>query len=349
MAKKEKVEIEERPYFYTGSDVIDLVVGGGKMGFPAGKIINIVGDKSAGKSFLCCEIIAAAKHKYKDSFVWAYDDAESGFSFNTEKLYGFEIMSEDIDKRFKSKTVEDMSCNVRKFLKSISPDQVGIYVLDSLDGLSSEELEDRADKRQKAFEKDEEFSEGSYQMASAKFLSQEFFRTCTDDIQDKNCLFIVVSQLRENVGAGLYAPKFKRAGGKAMDFYCHTVLWLTTLEKIEKKGRAIGVVINAETKKSKTARPFREGTCTVLFDYGIDNIGSNLDFLFDLRGKRGELLKSAKAIEWNEGMEPMTRDELITYIETNKLRKELRQRVIDKWDAIEAEIAVKRPGKYEDE
>ena len=346
MAKTEKpVNAEIR--YPTGCDLLDLVVGGekGKLGYPSGKIINVVGDKSSGKTFLAFELIAAAHYTHKDNFRWVYDDCESGASINSKNLYGFDIIPDDPELAVRSRTVEDMSCNVRKFIRSLKKDEFGIYVVDSLDGLSSEELEEMAEERQNAFEKDKDFTKGSYQMGAAKFLSQEFFRTLTAEVEDKNCLIVLISQLRDNVGAGLYAPKSKRAGGRALDFYAHTVLWLTTLEKIEKKDRIIGVVINAETKKSKTPRPFRDCIFSILFDYGVDSIGSNLDFLYDLRGKRGDLLKAAKAVEWDKDT-ILDRDALIKYIEHSRLQDELRKRVLDKWEAIEDDIKVDRSSKY---
>ena len=84
-------------YFKTGCKLIDLVVGGAKgvYGFPAGKFINIVGDKSAGKTFLSNEIIANTYHTMGDKFKWIYDDCESGYSFNSVEMYGFEIINEN--------------------------------------------------------------------------------------------------------------------------------------------------------------------------------------------------------------------------------------------------------------
>ena len=57
-------------YARTGCTLIDLTVGGGQLGFPYGKIINLVGDKSSGKTFLKNEIIAWNKHHYKKQFNW---------------------------------------------------------------------------------------------------------------------------------------------------------------------------------------------------------------------------------------------------------------------------------------
>ena len=74
--------------------MFDLVTGGNKnvFGVPAGRFINIVGDKSAGKTFLSNEFIAWAYHNLGKDFKWVYDDCESGYSFDTQSLYGFDIM-----------------------------------------------------------------------------------------------------------------------------------------------------------------------------------------------------------------------------------------------------------------
>ena len=110
---------------------IDLVVGGGVVeGLESGRILNIVGDKSTGKSFLAGEIIANAYNRYKDRFKWFYDNCELGFTFDTKSLYGIDIIP-DYDSR--SQTVEELYCNYRMFLESISGDDVGISVVDSLE------------------------------------------------------------------------------------------------------------------------------------------------------------------------------------------------------------------------
>ncbi len=90
----------------SGSDIFDLALGGG---FPIGKIINIVGDNSTGKTLLSCELIARAKQEYGDKLKWYYDDAETGFSFDTKEMYGFEIMKEECTPSY---TVEDFDLNL---------------------------------------------------------------------------------------------------------------------------------------------------------------------------------------------------------------------------------------------
>lgn len=292
--------MKETIYFRTGCEVLDKLLGGNKdvFGVPAGKFINIVGDKSAGKTFLSNEFIAWAKYNLGKKFKWCYDDCESGYSFNTEELYGFEIMPATIEDRVHSENVEDAFCNINNFTESLKKDEFGIYVLDSLDGLTSYEQDERAEERLKAFADGKQLTKGTYGMGKQKYLSQEFFPQLCSIIEKKNVLVIIISQIRENVDMFSF-EKFSRSGGKAMDFYAHTVLWLATVKKILKKETPVGIVVKAKTTKSKTPRPFRECFFSFLYDYGLDSIGTNVDYLFDLRTDKGELNKKAAAIQWN--------------------------------------------------
>jgi RecA/RadA recombinase len=314
MLEKNKVEKKEMR-FRTGSCLLDVLVGGGAgLGYPAGKIINIVGDKSSGKTFLACELLAAAYHRFNKKLKWVYDDCESGFGFDTQKLYGFDIMTEGVKK---SSTVEDLYSNIRNFLESLKTDsgEIGVYVVDSLDGLTSEEGEARGDARYKAFIEGKEFKKGSYQMGKAKFLSQEFFPGIAGLIEEKKALLVVISQVRENIDPMSF-EKYVRAGGKAMDFYCHTVLWLANINKIKRKDRAVGIVIKAKLTKSKTPRPYRDILVSTLFDYGVDDIGSSVDFLFEYRTETGLLSKEKMAV-WS-GSE-LNVENIKSFLEKNKL------------------------------
>lgn len=298
--KNMETKKEKRIFFRTGCIVLDKLIGGKKdqFGVPVGRFINIVGDKSAGKTFLSNEFIAWAHYEFGKKFKWCYDDCESGYSFDTESLYGFEIMPEEKEERVHSENVEDAFCNISNFANSLKKDEFGIYVLDSLDGLTSQEQDDRAEERKKLFKEGKKLEKGTYAMGKQKFLSQEFFPQLCDEIEEKNVLVIIISQIRENVDPMSF-EKYSRAGGKAMDFYAHTVLWLATAKKILKKETPVGVVVKAKTTKSKTPRPYRERFFTFLYDYGLDNIGTSIDYLFDLRTLTGELNKKSNAIKWD--------------------------------------------------
>ena len=306
----------EEVRFLTGCKLLDMVVGGSKgvYGFPSGKFINIVGDKSAGKTFLSNEIIAWAYYNMdRKKFRWVYDDCESGYSFDTMTMYGFDIMPEE---PVHSTTVEEAFCNITNFCDSLKKDQFGIYVLDSLDGLTSSEQDERAEERLKAFNNDKTYDKGSYGMGKQKYLSQEFFPQLCSNIQDKNVLVIIISQVRENVDMFSF-EKFTRSGGKAMDFYAHTVLWLATCQKIMKRDRSVGVVVKAKVTKSKTPRPFRDCFFSFLYDYGLDGIGTSVDYLYDLRTPKGDLTTKAKALQWGET--DLDFDKLKKFLDDNDL------------------------------
>ena len=148
-------------------------------------------------------------------------------------MYGFEIMPEN---PIHSKTVEEAFCNISDFAGKLKGDQFGIYVLDSLDGLTSQEQDERADERLKAFHAEKTFDKGTYGMGKQKYLSQEFFPQLCSIIEDKNVLVIIISQIRENIDMFSF-EKYSRSGGKAMDFYAHSVIWLATAKYITKKDK----------------------------------------------------------------------------------------------------------------
>ena len=154
-------------YFQTGLTLLDMVVGGAPNvhGYPVGKFINIVGDKSSGKTFISLEMIANAYHRFdKKKFRWIYDDCESGYSFDSKAMYGFDILQSGIT----STTVEEAFVNIHNFAESLKEDQFGIYVLDSLDGLTSDEQDGQAEARIKAAKAGKEYDKGSYQMGKPK-------------------------------------------------------------------------------------------------------------------------------------------------------------------------------------
>ena len=259
------------------------------MGFASGKIVNIYGEAGAGKTFFACELIAAAHRQYKDKFKWIYDDAERGFSFDGVSMWGVDIIP---DGTIRSNTVEELYYNVRKFLRGLSKDECGIYVVDSLDALSNDDNEAIAEERMKAGDRGVSYDKGSYGMSAQKFLSQEFFRKIAGELDEHNSLLVFVSQLRDNVNAGLYAEKRRKSGGSALDFYCDTIVHLRTKEKFTKGPLTIGVCVEASLTKSKTARPFRKALVNILFDYGIDDISSNIDYVYELKSSEtGKLLK----------------------------------------------------------
>ena len=322
--------VRETVYFQTGVKLIDMITGGAKgvYGFPAGRIVNICGDKSSGKTFICNEVIANAHYKYGEKFKWMYADCERGYSFDTQTLYGFDIHTPESDA---PENVEEAYYCIRKFAESLKKDEYGVYVLDSLDALTSDEQDKRADERVAAMEKGKDFDKGTFGMGKAKYLSQEFFPQLCKVLEDKNILLIIVSQIRDNTDMFSF-EKYSRSGGKALDFYCHMVIWLATAKKMtyeEGEQKAIiGGTNKIKVTKGKVPRPFREGFYTFRFDFGIDNVETGLDFLFDIRTKTGDIsAPAAKLCEWekDDSKKPMNPPDVRQWLIDNKWYEDYRK------------------------
>lgn len=302
-------------YYPTGCTGLDLVLGGNKgcMGFRAGVMIGIEATKGGGKSFLATETIATNAHAAKRNgtkFEWDYIDKERRNRFDAQTMYGMQVT--DLSTQ-PPETIEELDAHIGLWLKK--SDNPGICVVDSLDAFSNLEVEARADTRMKDYEANKDFKkEGTFGMATQKFLSGEFFRTKMDDLARSGKTIITLHQMRANTDAGMFGKKEKHVGGYALDHWLDTMLSLKVVRKIVTGDKALGTerhignVVMGDTKfKATCARPGRSFMFVLLFEYGIDNIGSNIDYLFDLRpwsgANIGELSSAANSIRWN-GTEP---------------------------------------------
>lgn len=381
--ENKQIKLKERAM--SGSTLMDIVHGGKKntMGFEFGTIVNIVGDKGSSKTFLATEIVATNLKKYKNRLKYNYDDKENGNTIDTVSLFGFDINK---NKNLLSKTVEELYTNILKFVKSLKDDDLGIYIIDSLDSLTSQATLDRGEERVKAAENDKDYKQGTYNLEKQAFLAQEFFPQITTAIEDSNCLLIIVSQTREKIGI-TFGSNIYRTGGKGLDFYCSYITWLSEIEKLEVathgERRVIGTRVKVRNKKIRAPRPFRECYYTLLFDYGLDDLQSNIDYLFNCLTDLGkDKTKAELKIQWkietpdlqtlqalsdnyivkknNKRIEAKDVTDLenievfqlfsnkkifIEFIEKNNLENDIRQMVIDKWESIEDSIKTVRKSK----
>lgn len=358
----------------TGVDLLDLVAGAGRgLGFESGLLVNFPGQSSGGKTFICCEVIAQARKFWGDKLKWIYDDCESGFTFDTKKLYGFDIMPYNSKERTRSETIEDAFGNIMTFLRGLKEGELGIYVLDSLDGLPDEAGDERAEARLSAHAKGKEFKEGTYAMSKPKFLSSEMFPKMQGEVEKYHALVIITSQLRDNVGGGNYGPKDRVSGGRALYYASHIQLWTQKIDDIISAGRPIGNMLKIWTKKAKGPRPYRQCFVPLYFDYGLDNIAANVDFFYDLRTEGGDLISavknetkkdgdeeeedegptlrkkraSKKKVEytWNDEVIAQTREEAIRYFDHDKRSRQLSVAVLDKWEEAEKKAAAPLEGR----
>jgi len=296
----------------TGCHLLDLYFGGGRgLGIPYGIAINLCGDSGSGKSMLGNEMIAAEYHHRKDNFDWQYEDGENGNNFDTTELYGVDIMGKNLLLKHTKKlpirpqTVEDMDARLSIFLEQLPKKHFGIYFVDSLDSLTDNDKLKRSEGRKKEYEEGKTFDEGTFGMASAKFLSQEFFRNQTAKLQGRKVILGIVSQVREVIGATKYQKKLKTSGGKAKKHWMDMEVWFTPIKKLKNEGSELvnGIYVEITGVKSRDGRMERRVRFLYYTDFGIDDVGTSLTFLYDLRSKdEGKFRKTvAKNIPWNPG------------------------------------------------
>lgn len=309
--------------FTTGCTLLDLNVGGGQgMGWKGGTLINVVAVEGGGKTQLTAESIAHNFHEKRGQGFWhKFIDREHRFSFDTDSMFGMTVCDRS---EWVPDTIEELDGYLSKLLAQAKAP--GMIVVDSLDAFSTEETEARADKRMEQVDAGEDIKQdGSYTVTTGtpKFLSESLRITMADAAKSQTAV-ILLSQVRTKLGAMQFdSNKFNRNGGKALDHWCDTILWLkpihdlTVGSKDDGSFRKVGAVVKAWTTKASTPRPYRECIYSILFDYGIDNIGSNVDFLFNLRDPKTGALRDPDSkkygvakdttkealISWREGAE----------------------------------------------
>ncbi len=282
-------------FIKSGCTLLDCVLGGG---YPLGRVVNIVGDRSSGKTLLAIEAFANFANQYPDGKMF-YHEAEAAFDIDYAEALGMPV---DAVTFIEDDTVEAFFTNLENIIKEFGNSETQVlYVLDSLDALTDEA------------EKERKINDGSYAMTKQKKMS-EIFRRLIGDIKHTNICLFIISQVRDNIGVA-FGEKFKRSGGKALDFYASQVLWLSETQKIKKtvKGieRPYGVNIKAKCKKNKISLPYRECEFPILFGYGIDDYTANINFLSKVKGSFDELgITDVKKID-KTAMQDIIRDHVI--------------------------------------
>lgn len=257
----------------TGCSVLDAVLGGG---YVLGRVANLVGDKSSGKTLLAIEACANFAHQYPDGYI-RYAEAEAAFDIPYAAALGMPV--ERVDFAEELFTIEDLFEDLERIVDDPKlQKRPCLYIVDSLDALSS-----RAELKLK-------IDEGSYNMAKQKKLG-ELFRRLVQKLETSRLLLIVISQIRDKIGVTFGETK-TRSGGKSLDFYSSQVLWLSEIEKtkrvIDKVERITGVRVRARCKKNKIGLPFRECEFPILFGYGVDDLTAAAEWLLEVN--RGEAL-----------------------------------------------------------
>jgi len=363
MAKKEtdqikqaaKKEIKEEPveFITTGSTILNLA-GSGKGingGWARGHIVNIVGDGSSGKTILALETAAHDFYKIrkKESKIFApvkdiqivYNNPERVMDFPLKKMYG-ESFVKGVE-WIATKTIEEFGADFGRRTDRLKSGQHLLYIVDSWDALRSkvgiERFEKAMDEAIRQREDDDsDKKKGTYAMEKQKY-ANDFFGNICGIMDEKDATLIIISQVREKINV-MFGDRYYRTGGKGLDFYTHQVCWLAEYDEIKRtfrgKSWVQGIISRGRFKRNKVAKPYREGDITIVYDYGIDDLTSMINWYWGPK---------AKEIEFDD--ERMSRVDFIGYVEKNDLVDEIRVLVEKEWQEMEAEVAPDRAPKFE--
>ena len=376
-ARRPKPVISAKDFVGTGSTLLNLLISGrAKGGYVKGKYVYVVGDSTSGKTWITLTCMAEASvNPNFANYTFYHDNVEDGALMDLEFYFGkkaadrIRAPSYDADKNpVYSSTVESFYYHMDTAIaRSHKTGKPFIYVLDSQDSLDSKAAAAKFQEQKEAFEEGKDTA-GSYGDGKAKVHSENI-RRVLQGLRDTNSILIVIGQTRDNLGMG---NEKTRSGGKALRFYASIELWTSVKETIKKsvrgKERTIGTQIIIQCKKNRVTGVTGAAVTLPIYNrYGIDDIGSSIDYLLSEQHwklqspakkvaededdeddtpettKKKKASKIIPAIEFNfEG----TREELIAHIEQAGLEDDLRELVGDVWGEIADASLVRRKPRY---
>jgi len=325
--------------FSSGCTMLDQVLGGG---WAVGRVTNIIGDKSAGKSLLAIEACANFVSEFPNARV-KYVEAEAAFDVGYAEALGLPVSSvdfasvDDYGIKDATNTVEGLHEYLVAVIdeKEENEDEIPtMVIIDSLDAFSDRKEQER------------EIDKGTYGQDKAKKLS-EMFRRLLAKLEKNNINLIVVSQIRDKIGV-TFGEKTGRSGGRALDFYCSQVIRIAECGKLKKtiKGveRPIGVKVKVRCTKNKVGLPFRDCAYCILFGYGIWDIRATSEWLNEIGKFPWEKLgvKKGSKIALNNFFTKVIDADFDEY---DKAKTVLDTIAIKEWNDIEKSFLPKR-GKY---
>jgi recombination protein RecA len=266
MDAKEKVRVEAIP---TGAINLDAAIGVG--GLPRGRVTEIYGPESSGKTTLCLHVVANAQ---KMGGVAAFIDAEHALDTEYARKLGVDVESLLISQP----DTGEQALEICEIL--VRSGAVDVIVIDSVAALVPKaEIEgDMGD---------------SHVGLQARLMSQAL-RKLTGAISRSKTMVIFINQLREKIGVMFGNPE-TTTGGKALKFYASVRLDIRRIGPVKDKEEVVGSHVRVKVVKNKVAPPFKQAEFDIMYAEGI----SHTSLLVDIGAESGIIEKSGAWYAYN--------------------------------------------------
>ncbi len=249
------------PSISTGAITLDAALGIG--GLPVGRIIEIYGAESSGKSSVALSVVAEAQKVGK---VAAYIDVESALDPVYMKAIGV-----DLDSLLLSQPdYGEQALNIVEDL--VGTGVVDVIVVDSVAALTPKA------------ELDGEFEQQHVGLLPR--IMSKAMRKLISKVRENNVTLIFINQIREKVGV-IYGSNEIQPGGRALKFAASVRIDVRKEEFIKDDGEILGIKVKAKVVKNKVAPPFKVANYNILYGHGIDKVGC----IFDMAVVKGLITK----------------------------------------------------------
>jgi recombination protein RecA len=300
--------VEEVEVISSGSLGVDLALGVG--GYPKGRIIEIYGPESSGKTTLTLHAIAEAQ---KAGGIAAFIDAEHAFDRNYAEKLGVDIENLIISQPDNGEQALEIAENL------IRSGAIDIVVIDSVAALTPKsEIEGEM---------------GDSKMGLHARLMSQALRKLTGTISKTHCTVFFINQLREKIGVMFGNPE-TTTGGNALKFYASVRLDIRRSSQIKDGDNVIGNRTKVKVVKNKVAPPFKTAEFDIMYGEGVSKTGEILDLAVEFE----IIKKSGSWFSYGDTKLGQGRDAVKALIKDNpELAEELEEKIKSRIKELAAE------------